>query len=302
MPAPEACSSGSITPPRRVKALAGFLLVFLLPFLVVSCGGNGSDAVQKALPDLPGASAERFRAAESPAPSPVSLAGPTADDGGTIRIESPKIIREGQIVFETSDLAATRTGIDTLVTLHKGYLSEERQYKYDDRIEERLVIRVPADNFGALVSDLEKSVRRFDSKTVSARDVTEDFIDVSRRLAVKKETEKRYLGILSKAKTVRDILEVERALGRVRADIESFEGRLKYLENRTGFSTLTITFYQLKPESVGFASQFRVALSDGWNNFMLFLIGAVSLWPFILAGLALLLVLFFITGRKKTAG
>ena len=298
---PDACSSGSSTPLPRVKALAGILLALLLPFLVTACGGNGSDA-QKALPDFPGASAERFRAVESPASAQVSLAGPAADNDGAVRIESPKIIREGQIAFETSDLAATRVGIDTLVTLHKGYLSEEQQYKYDDRIEERLVIRVPADNFGALVSDLEKSVRRFDSKTVSARDVTEDFIDVSRRLAVKKETEKRYLDILSRAKTVSDILDVERALGRVRADIESFEGRLKYLENRTGFSTLTITFYQLKPESVGFASQFRVALSDGWNNFMLFLIGAVSLWPFILAGLVLLLVLFFITGRKKKAG
>jgi len=281
-----------------MKTLSGFLLA-LLPLLVLAaCGGNGSGPVgmDEAAPALPEVVSGRMQEAKSlaPAPSPVEASYGGGETVGEVRVESPKIIREGQITFETPDLNKTRAFVDTLLQRHEGYLSSDEQYKFDDRIEQRLVLRVPADNFNALLTDLEQSVERFDSKTVSARDVTEEFIDVSQRLKVKKETEKRYLDVLSKARSVRDILEAERYIGQVRSEIESLEGRLKYLENRVGFSTLTITFYQLKPELLGFSSQFGVAWNNGWNNFMLFLLGVVSLWPFLAAGVLLiaLIVLF----------
>lgn len=286
-----------------MKTLSGFLLA-LLPLLVLAaCGGNGSGPVgmDEAAPALPEAVSGRMQEAKSlaPAPSPVEASYGGGETVGEVRVESPKIIREGQITFETPDLNKTRAFVDTLLQRHEGYLSSDEQYKFDDRIEQRLVLRVPADNFNALLTDLEQSVERFDSKTVSARDVTEEFIDVSQRLKVKKETEKRYLDVLSKARSVRDILEAERYIGQVRSEIESLEGRLKYLENRVGFSTLTITFYQLKPELLGFSSQFGVAWNNGWNNFMLFLLGAVSLWPFLVAGLLLIGLIYLLGSLRR---
>lgn len=217
-------------------------------------------------------------------------------------VAGPKIIREGDVTFETPDLKQTRFFLDSLISRHGAYLANDDQYKFEDRIQQRLVIRVPAGNFDNLVHELEGSVERFDSRTISARDVTEEFLDVSLRIEIKKETEQRYREILTKAKTVKDILEVERYIGRIRTEIESLEGRLKYLENRISLSTLTVTFYQLKPEAVGFSSQFMVALKNGWNNFMLFVLWGVSLWPFIFAGLILLLILLTLAGRKKKAG
>ncbi|MBK9634770.1 MAG: DUF4349 domain-containing protein [Bacteroidetes bacterium] len=37
-------------------------------------------------------------------------------------------------------------------------------------------------------------------------------------------------------------MEVEAQLNGIRSEIESIEGRLKYLNNQTGYSTLTINF------------------------------------------------------------
>ncbi|ASQ91244.1 hypothetical protein CHL67_10265 [Prosthecochloris sp. GSB1] len=286
-----------------MKATSFFFLV-MFPLLVLSaCGGDGSRSVgmDEAAPALPGTAPERMRVAKNltSAPSSVEASYGGGETAGEVRVESPKIIREGQITFETFDLGKTRSLIDTLLQRHESYLSSDEQYKFDDRIEQRLVLRVPADNFGALLADLEQNVERFDSKRVSARDVTEEYIDVSQRLRVKRETEKRYLEVLSKAKNVSDILEAERYIGQVRSEIESLEGRLQYLENRIGFSTLTISFYQLKPEVLGFSSQFGVAWSNGWNNFMLFLLGAVSLWPFLMAGFLLIGLIYLLGSLRR---
>jgi len=283
-----------------------FRTVFPVIFLAVitACAGNGHEP---ALMEKEGAGFSRNleMSDEAPAksvrsfPAPVAVSGENLQTQQDIQVVDPKIIREGGVSFETSDLKQTRTLLDTLVTRYEAYLANDDQYKFDDRIEQRLVIRVPADSFDDLVHELESAVERFDSRTISARDVTEEFMDVSLRIRIKKETEQRYRDILTKAKSVRDILEVERYIGRIRSEIESLEGRLNYLQNRISFSTLTVTFYQLKPESVGFSSQFTVALNNGWNNFMLFLLGVVSLWPFIVAGLILLLILFVLAGRRK---
>ena len=286
-----------------MKHKVRLLLPVFLFFSVVACAGSGNDAPQSA--ERGSALSEHFGAADevplskSVAPARAIAPKQTEESTQDLDVTGPKIIREGGMTFETSDLKQTRVFLDSLIQRYEAYLANDDQYKFEDRIEQRLVIRVPADNFDDLVHELEGSVERFDSRTISARDVTEEFLDVSLRIQIKKETEQRYRDILTKAKTVKEILEVERYIGRIRTEIESLEGRLKYLENRISFSTLTVTFYQLKPEAVGFSSQFMVALKNGWNSFMLFVLGVVALWPFILAGIILLVLLLVVAGRRK---
>ncbi len=276
----------------------------LLLLAMTACSAEGK-RYEAATSDMPaaGSAVESRAAAESPAaPSPEAAAG-EGGSGSTQPTAIPQvaqqIIREGQAVFETSDLKKTKTWIESLVRRHNAYVSNDEQYKGSDRIEQRMTLRIPADRFDAFLADFEKGVVRFDSKSVTATDVTEEFIAVSQRLKVKKATEERYIALLAKAASVRDVLETEKYIAEVLAEIESLEGRLKYLQNRIGLSTLTITFYQLKPEMQGFASRFGLAFSEGWNNFLSFLLGAISLWPFLFVAGAIVWVVRFLLKLRK---
>ena len=66
------------------------------------------------------------------------------------------------------------------------------------------------------------------SKSVNANDVTEQYYDVKIRLENERQVEKRYLELLAQARTVKDILDIEEKLGKVRQEIESKEGRLRF--------------------------------------------------------------------------
>ena len=195
-----------------------------------------------------------------------------------------KIIKEGEIHFETSDLDETRQRITASVTSLEGYISKENQYTYNDRISQTLEIRVPSGNFDKLIEDISKGVERFDMKRVQATDVTEEYLDIELRMRIKKETENRYRELLAKAQTVEEILSIEKQIGELRAEIESIEGRLKYLKDQISYSTLTVTFYEMVSTPVSFTSKLGVGLKNGWNNFIWFLIGLVNVWPFILLG------------------
>ncbi|MCJ7772191.1 MAG: DUF4349 domain-containing protein [Desulfobacterales bacterium] len=223
----------------------------------------------------------------------------TPSNDKQLEIIDRKIIKNGNIEFQTTSISETRTRINEAINKCDSYISSEDESTYNDRIQQRIVIKVPADKFDFLVSEITKGVKKFDQKHIEARDVTEEFLDITLRLSIKKETEKRYLQLLSKANTVKDILSIEKQVNELRSEIESIEGRLKYLENQIAYSTLTITFYEIVSTPVGFSNKFTLGLKNGWNNFVWFLVGIVNIWPFLLLGLIGIIGIRQYTKRKK---
>ena len=205
----------------------------------------------------------------------------------TIEIER-KLIKEGRVSFETNSIKTTRELVLEAVVKNKGYVSSDREDKYSEKISQTIVVRVPAKNFDLLLQEATKEVTQFDTKDIEIKDVTEEFLDVEARLKTKKELEKRYLEILTKANTVSEILEVERQIGELRSVIESIEGRLKYMKSKVSFSTLTISFYQEIPKAVIIGNDFGNGFRNGWRILILFFVFLVNVWPFIILGIGLI--------------
>jgi hypothetical protein len=105
------------------------------------------------------------------------------------------------------------------------------------------------------------------------------------RLENERKLEKRYLELLDRARTVKEILEIEEKLSRVRQEIESKEGRLRYLDNQVNYSTIGIFIYQHKEvryepeEREGFAQRLIRSLHMGWLGIIDLLLFLFRLWP-----------------------
>ena len=208
-----------------------------------------------------------------------------------------KLIKTGSVTFETKELEATRKTVLDLVNKHKGYIARDNQYKSDDRISTTISVRVPAKSFDLVLEGIAKGVDKFDAKNIHISDVTEQFLDVEARLKTKKALETKYLEILKKAKTVREILDVERELGKLRGDIEATEGRLKYLQSQVSLSTLNITFYKKNAGSEeGFGNKIGDAFKQGFENVKAFLVSMLTVWPFMII---LFLLIFYVRKRMK---
>ena len=193
-----------------------------------------------------------------------------------------KLIKEGSMSFQCENVEETKVEVERICQQMGAYSSSEGQDSYGENLNYRHTIRVPAEKFDALVQELEKLAIKVESKDINTTDVTEEFIDVETRLKTKKELEARYLEILKQARSVEEVLSVEREIGNVRSEIESMEGRLNYLKNKVAFSTLNVNYYQKIVSDFGFGSKFIQSFSNGWRNLLSFLIGLMSLWPFIL--------------------
>lgn len=202
-----------------------------------------------------------------------------------------KLIKESYLKFETRDLDKTYHQIIDFVKQNQGYVQNDNSSKQYNRIIRTLTIRVPTKNFNKTIDSIETNVPFFDEKRISSRDVTEEFIDLEARLKAKKTLEKRYLDLLSKAKNVKEILDIERELSKIREEIEAKEGRLKYLQNKVSLSTLTVEFYKVTSETgvtLSYGTKMWNAIKSGFNGLSVFFLGLLNIWPFLLIMIILL--------------
>lgn len=216
-----------------------------------------------------------------------------------------QLIKEGSLDFETSDIMETRQHIETLVQKYKAYISQEDERTTASRIYQDITVRIPKTHFDSFLSELSGDIKKFDNKSVTVQDVTEEFVDITARLAVKKETEQGYLRLLNQAKTIKDILDIQNELQDIRSDIESIEGRLRYLKNSVNFSTLHISMYQQIEVASETGSLFMPvwdAIKGGVQAFAAVCIALLYAWVFIALGIAAIIIILRLRKRRRKAG
>jgi len=268
-----------------------YLIVFAV--LLTNCGEKKSE--------------ESYAVEEMTTLSPATL----QDDSKALNDESnttvealtpveQKIIKTGHFTFETTSTEKTFDQLKKSVNQNKGYIQSDETTKYNNKLSRSLIIRIPNTGFQPVIDSLTKNVKIFDEQKIDLQDVTEEFFDIEARMKAKKELENRYLQLLNKANSIKDMLEIERQLSQIREEIEAQEGRLKYLQNRVSFSTLHINFYEIidvqHAPSKSYFSRLGYAIKNGFTGIGEFIIGITTLWPLLIL---IALVVYFVRKRLK---
>lgn len=232
--------------------------------------------------------------------SAITVSGPLEPKPVGELVIPQKIIKQGYLKFETSDLEETYNQIQNAIKENKGNIQSDSQQKNYNNISRNIIVRVPGQNFDAFLQAISKGVSYFDEKNISSENVTAQYIDLNSRLNTKRKLEARYLEILKKANKISEILEIEQKISTIREEIEAKEGQLKYLESRVSESTISIDFYktiaQKESIKVSYGSKIWSAIKSGFFSLSEFLISIISIWPFIILFVVLV---YFIRKRFK---
>lgn len=262
---------------------SSFIIISLLLFFGSGCGGgNDAETVQVSSDMVSESSSPRAMSSSAGFSSSDQPLNKSIDEPEDITDQERKLITDGRVSFEVSNLSETRQQVVNAVERYEAYISSDEEYNRNDQVSISMVIRVPSRNFDALLNDVTSDIRHLDSKQINVRDVTEEFVDIQARLRSKKELEARYIELLEQARAVSDMLEIERQMEQLRSQIESIEGRLRYLRSQVTLSTLRLNFYERRTTDMRFGQQFIDGLRSGWNNLVFFFLFLLRLWPFIL--------------------
>ena len=200
------------------------------------------------------------KSAPRPAPAPAPRPAPTPAAAGETTLPSAqerKIVRTADMELVVDDVIDTLNQVAQMADDLGGYVvsSSVRGEEADKRAN--ISLRVPAEKFDEAMTSLRGLAQRVISEGTSARDITEEYIDLEARLRNLEATEKKYLELIDRAEKVEDIVKVMRELTKVRGEIEQIKGRMQYLERTSAMSLISVS---LRPATVK-----KPLVRKGWD-------------------------------------
>ncbi len=215
------------------------------------------------------------RAAAAPSAVPearermAALAAPSVSMP-TPGIPSSMVIRTGQTSIEVDSLERAVAQVRLLAGRVGGYVANTTMQTGRGQLRAAtLEVKIPADRFDDGLDGLSV-LGKLESVNVNAEDVGEEYTDVTARMTNARRLETRLIELLAtRTGKLKDVLDVEQELARVRGEIERYEGRLRYLRAHAVLSTMTIYVHEPLPV-VGHAgaSVIGEAFKQAWRNFV----------------------------------
>ncbi|UTX48694.1 DUF4349 domain-containing protein [Chryseobacterium sp. MA9] len=272
-------------------------IIFLLSGLIlINCSKSGGDKHEVKADMMEVLIENKAPSAEAVSPPHFISEKLLTDDNGTNKdlytqkktdTISKKIIKNGDMKIQVGDIKKTQNQVNEIIKKNNAYIQKEEFQNTDMDDNLTLIIRVPHKNFDALINSFSDGVGSVLSKNISSNDVTEEYTDVAIKLANKRIYLEKYRDMLKSASTTKDMLEIQEKIRELEDEIDVAEGRLRFIDDRVNYSTLNLNLYKEKVRSsatskIGFGSRFIDSLTEGWNSFVSFLLGMVSLWPLFL--------------------
>jgi hypothetical protein len=314
---------------RRILALT--LAAVLVATALAGCAGTSSPSETISTgPTAVGGSTSRQAGGQSlaydsgTASAPEAAAGAaapsaeksTGSGGATVVSADRMVIRNASMRLEVPHVTAAVTKLRALVASYGGVVSSlqltsdtgggtpiplvgtdaQRAVPSGLPFSASVTALVPVTKYEAFRAEAEKlgTVR---SEGSSDQDVTQEHADLKARLLNSRAEEARLRSFFDRAKSVTDMLSIERELARVRADIESMTAQLAVMERQAAMATLTVEL--VEPAAItapangidwGFRESVRSGIQAGVELMKVGLTAAIALSPLWL----LALVLFFV--------
>lgn len=302
-------SPGGRRPPSRwmpskglVAAVVGVLLAAGLIGLLARSNVLESGAARLAGRGT-GATGSTGEAGQAPAPEPSpaddAIRGPAEVSGSPVL---SRVIRTASIaVVIPRDAFDERFGeaVD-IAEEHGGFVADSRSRSRSGS----LTVRVPAENFDETLRAL-RELGTVEVESVHGKDVTADYVDIHARLRIARARRDVLLGLQAEASTIEQTIRVQNALDATQFEIETLQGQLRLLDDRTSLATID---FDLREQGVEPASEvetpsipnaFERAAAGFVGVIAAIVIGLGYLLPLIALGLAAWFVAVRVRRRRE---
>lgn len=257
---------------KRARISVPFVVLVVATLIFGGCAGVDVDMPTSGVPEEPaGGEAELYPTAAA-TPLPQSTATPASEGavGRPLPIAQPRpnrlIIKNAEMSILVSDTDDALDRLTLVVGDVGGYMLSSRVW-YEEREDVNykyatVTMGVPVDQFETTLRRLRQLAVRVIDETASGQDVTDEYVDLDSRLRNLEATRDRIRQFLDQAETVEEALRVNEQLKAVEAEIEQVQGRMNYLFDRAGYSTIAV---QLKPEVAPLPTPSPTPTPAPWN-------------------------------------
>jgi glucan-binding YG repeat protein len=231
-----------------MKIMVRLLALISLCLLLAACSSNSKSEEAKMSSDK----SEEMDSGQAgmEEKSQVALDNNTKQEAASqaeLEVPNQMVIYQADLQLRVKKFEQTLQNIEARVVEYGGYISESNVSKDGvEQVSGVITVRIPQKNFQAFLHDAEGQAAEVLQRNITGTDVTEEFVDLESRIKSKRVVEERLTSFMKSAEKTEDLLKISADLAAVQEEIETIQGRMKYLENQTSLSTIHISLYENK--------------------------------------------------------
>ncbi|MFP4345665.1 MAG: DUF4349 domain-containing protein [Anaerolineales bacterium] len=158
------------------------------------------------------------------------------------------IVYTGDLNLVVRDTLEVQDEIGELVDDLDGYVLSTDSYRYaEGLLRVNMSLRVPAERFQEAMSALRSLALEVNRESVSAQDVTQEYVDLESRLRALEAKAERLEALMEEAEDTEAVLAVYEELSATQEEIEQVKGRMQYLERSAAMATINVS---LEPDEL----------------------------------------------------
>ncbi|MFZ3560483.1 DUF4349 domain-containing protein [Streptomyces sp. BH055] len=252
------------TGPRHPLVLLAAAL-FALALALTGCSGAGDDGASKSAADDK----------DVAAPNEAGAGGRSGSANGQQAKKPPKltgvhIIRTAHLSVRVKDVPDALDRARTAAENAGGMIGDETTDRDSHGHERsRVTLRVPQESYEEVLDQLAGSGRLLE-RNVTAKDVTDQVVDVDSRIKSQRASVARVRELMDRAVKLSDVVTLEGELGTRQSELEALLAQQDSLKNRTTLATITLRLTETPPAAPAKHKDdpgLLDALSGGWNAF-----------------------------------
>ena len=162
------------------------------------------------------------------------------EDPATFGDFGRKIVKTANLGLRTDEVRQSAAQAQQVAAAAGGSVLSSQVYRSDDSLTAQLILSVPSQEFERVLDDLRSLGDKVTTDSISGQDVTEEYVDLKSRERNLRATEESLLRLYDRAENVEEALSIQRELTTVRGEIELVQGRIKYLDQHTAYSQITL--------------------------------------------------------------
>jgi Domain of unknown function (DUF4349) len=271
----------ALSPVRRglIVVLAVFAGLFVFARLSpqpISKVPQHVDAVPDTEIAMPELQTEAGRAKEELKDYPKGMAVPAPMDFGglsngkvalTPALGEPLIAHTAELAVATKEFAKSRSSMEEILDRHRGYVAKLRMVGKPTGSTLSATLRIPSSEYGATLDEL-KTLGQVEREEEAADEITQQRADLEARLTNAQSTLRHLQELLKKQSYPdRNVIELQRQMASVNADINRLEADRTASEHRVVFANVLFAMREeLTPPTETLVGQFHNAALAGFSE------------------------------------
>lgn len=228
-----------------------------------------------------------------------------------VPINNRKLIKDASLSLSTKDFDKFSLTLEQLTKSLGGYTESSNitTSSYDGHRFGDIVLRIPSEHLDSFLNSVSGEAT-VTNKTVNVRDVTTTYTDTKSHITALETEQSTLIGLLDKAQSLSDVLEIQGRLTQVRSELEFMKSQLSSLDEQISYSKVTFSVTEVDREQPvkkeGFFSEVYsrlrenfYSISDSLRDGAVWFISSMPYFILILIPIVIIIIVVRIIRRKR---